>query len=181
MVKIGIITGSTRPDRMSIKVAQWVFEFTENSIGATFEIIDLKKQALPFIGEGDDQPFKNWRKLIHSFDGFIFITPEYNHGLPAVLKNALDAAYTEWKHKPVALISYGFVGGARAAEQMRLLCGALGLVDIQEHSLLFLGKDIDEKGTVTISERRRQKTTKQLHQLIDYAGALKPLRTKKDS
>lgn len=181
MVKIGLLTGSTRPDRISLSVAEWVLTCSEGLTGATVEIIDLKKQKLPFIGDGDDHLFKEWRRLIESYDAFIFITPEYNHGIPAVLKNALDAAYIEWKNKPAAIVSYGFVGGARAAEQLRTFCGALGLFDIQEHTLLFLGRDINEKGDIAVSERRRQKIANQITELIDLAHALMPIREKKTS
>ena len=181
MEKIGILTGSTRPDRISLKVAEWIFGCGEKKAGAIFEIIDLKKQKLPFIGDGDENIFKQWRRLIEGYDAFIIITPEYNHGIPAVLKNAFDAAYMEWKNKPAAIVSYGFAGGARAAEQVRTLCGALGLFDTQEHTLLFLGRDINENGDIAVSERRRQKVMHILEELIDLSMALKPVRNKKTS
>lgn len=179
MINIGCITGSTRPDRISLKVAEWVKGCGETVAGADFKIIDLKERALPFIGTGDLQIFKAYREEIESFDAFVFVLPEYNHGMPAVLKNALDAAYHEWKNKPLAIVSYGFVGGARSAEQLRAVGGALGLFDIREQILLFLGRDIDENGELVVTERKRQKQIQQLDSLVDIAKALKIVAKKK--
>jgi NAD(P)H-dependent FMN reductase len=146
---IGIIVGSTRPDRKSIEIAEWFQKKAEsfNLFEADYFIIDLKDYPLPFFGEEDTHkaidPFES---AIRACDAFVFITPEYNHSITGVLKNALDFAYTEWGNKPAGIVSYGFgSNGARAAEHLRGICGALGMVDVKTHVLISLFEDMKNK------------------------------------
>jgi len=95
-----------------------------------FDLVDLRDHPLPFFDEIASNawvPTKNaegvrWQKKVGHYDGYIFVTAEYNHGVPAVLKNALDFAYPEWNKKPAAFLGYGAIGAARAVEQLRLIC-----------------------------------------------------------
>ncbi|OHA25030.1 MAG: hypothetical protein A3D52_00615 [Candidatus Taylorbacteria bacterium RIFCSPHIGHO2_02_FULL_44_36] len=127
---IKVIAGSTRQGRFSDKAAAWIAEEIEKQKGVTVEVLDLRDYAMPFFNEPmspsfKQEPYKNeavarFTKKIEEGDAFVMVTPEYNHGTSGVLKNALDWVYPEWNNKPVAFVSYGGVGGARAVEQLRL-------------------------------------------------------------
>lgn len=128
-MKIGILLGSARNGRRGDMVLDWVMKHVPEISGVDLEVIDLQKWQLPWI-DGPDNPMmgtypagkvQEWAAAIKSFDGFVIITPEYNHGYPGVLKNALDLLYAEWHHKPVGFIGYSGSdsGGIRAIEQLR--------------------------------------------------------------
>ena len=126
--KIGVIVGSTRATRFADKPAEWIASIAKARGDFDVEIVDLRDYPMPFFDEAASSlwaPSKNevalrWQKKVAEFDGFIVIAAEYNRGPTAVLKNALDYAYTEWNRKPVTFVGYGGVGGARAIEQLRL-------------------------------------------------------------
>jgi NAD(P)H-dependent FMN reductase len=129
-MKIQIILGSTRQNRLGDKVAQWVLKKSQEQTDIQYELLDLRDWPLPFYdevmgasmldGKYSHLEGKKWADKINEADGYIFVTPEYNHGYSAVLKNALDYAYPEWIRKPGAFVSYGAAaGGARAVEQLR--------------------------------------------------------------
>jgi NAD(P)H-dependent FMN reductase len=133
MVTIKIIIGSTRPNRFGPQIGHFFMELANKRTDATFELIDLEQINLPFLDE-PKQPSegnyvqehtKAWAKVIDAADGFIWAHPEYNHGINPALKNAIDFLWAEWHHKPVALAGYGGeAGGARAAEQLRMVAVA---------------------------------------------------------
>lgn len=126
-MKIGIIIGSTREGRTGAAVGQWVMDRAQAKGDADFELIDLKDFNLPMYTSAtlpmmankvyDSEEVTAWSRAIDSCDGFIFVTPEYNHGVPAPLKNAVDSLGSEWSQKSSALVGYGAVGGVRAVEQ----------------------------------------------------------------
>jgi NAD(P)H-dependent FMN reductase len=126
--KIGVIVGSTRATRFADKPAEWIASIAKARGDFDVEVVDLRDYPMPFFDEAASSlwaPSKNevaqrWQKKVAEFDGFIVIAAEYNRGPTAVLKNALDYAYTEWNRKPVTFVGYGGVGGARAIEQLRL-------------------------------------------------------------
>lgn len=128
-LNIKLIVGSTRANRFSDKPAQWTFDLASARPDFDVERLDLREYELPFFEEPLPPGFAKdnytnpaiirWREKIREADGFIICTPEYNHGYPAVLKNAIDSIYPEWIRKPVGFVSYGSVGGARAVEQLR--------------------------------------------------------------
>ena len=129
-LNIKVIAGSTREGRFSDKAAAWITEEIKKQEGVAVEVLDLCDYAMPFFNEPvspsfKQEPYKNeavarFTKKIEEGDAFVMVTPEYNHGTSGVLKNALDWVYPEWNNKPVAFVSYGSVGGARAVEQLRL-------------------------------------------------------------
>ena len=127
--KIGIVIGSTRPNRFGDKPAEWIANIAKARGDLDVEIVDLRDYPMPFFDEARSPawaPSKNEvaaevAKKVAELDGFIFIAAEYNRGPTAVLKNALDYAYKEWNRKPVTFVGYGGVGGARAVEQLRLI------------------------------------------------------------
>src|SRR5438093_7698437 len=115
MLKVGIITGSTRPNRKSLDVATWVLEAARKRSDAEYELVDIKDFELPLLDEPMppsmgkyEQPHtKRWAAKIASMDAFIFVSPEYNHGIPGALKNAIDFLFAEWNHKAAGFVSYG--------------------------------------------------------------------------
>jgi NAD(P)H-dependent FMN reductase len=135
---IGIIIGSTREGRFGDKPAKWLHRIAQRRTDLTFELIDLRDHPLPFFNEAAPpvmSPAKNeaarqWARRLAALDGFIIVTPEYNHGPTAVLKNALDSAYAELNRKPLAFVGYGSVGTARAIEQLRLLATSFQMVSL---------------------------------------------------
>lgn len=146
-MKIGIIVGSTRPNRISIKIAEWLKSELENISTHDFFMLDLLDYNLPFFGHEDkNQAIERWENDLDSCDAFIFVTPEYNHSITGVLKNALDFGYNQWNEKPAGIVSYGYgANGARAAEHLRTILGALGVMDVKTQILLSLIDDVKNK------------------------------------
>ncbi|MDB5443604.1 MAG: putative NADPH-dependent reductase [Phenylobacterium sp.] len=127
--RIGIVISTTREGRFGDKAAAWIAGLAAARGDMEVEIVDLREYPMPFFDE-PGSPFyvpprneaaRRWGRKVDELDGFIFVTAEYNHGPPAVLKNALDYAYKEFNRKPAAFVGYGGVGGARAVEQLRLV------------------------------------------------------------
>lgn len=137
--KIGIIIGSTREGRFADHPANWIAEVAGRRGDVDVELIDLRDYPMPLFDEPASPayaPSKNevaqrWQRKIASLDGYIMTAAEYNRGPTAVLKNALDYAYTEWNNKPVGFVGYGGVGGARAVEQLRLHAVELQMAPIR--------------------------------------------------
>jgi len=139
MPKIGVIIGSTRDTRVGEKAARWFMSQTAVRTDLQFELIDLRDYNLPFFNERasnmhvptQDPEGLRWQKKVAEFDGYVIVAAEYNHGPTAALKNALDFAYVEWVHKPVAFVGYGSVGAARAIEQLRLIAVELQMAPVR--------------------------------------------------
>lgn len=133
---IAIIIGSTRNTRFADKPAKWLLENAEKRDDMTFEMLDLRDYDLPFFNEiasnlwvpSQDPNAVRWQQKLAEFDGYLVLTAEYNHSIPGVLKNALDQAYKEWNHKPIAAMGYGGVGAARAIEHLRGIAVELQMV-----------------------------------------------------
>lgn len=137
---IQIIVGSVRKGRVARKVADWCLEACEKLQDTTSEIVDLVDWELPFFNL-EESPITNnysdktqirWAKKIEKADGFIFVSPEYNHGYSAVVKNAIDFLYKEWNKKPATIVTYGGVEGARSAEQLRLVMIEVQMVPLRD-------------------------------------------------
>ena len=128
-LKIGIIISTTRATRFGDRPAQWIYDLLAKRDDMTAEIVDLRDYPMPFFDEiasnagapSQNEVAQRWQKKVAEFDGYIFVTAEYNRAIPAVLKNALDYAYPEWNRKAAAFVGYGSVGAARAVEQLRLI------------------------------------------------------------
>jgi NAD(P)H-dependent FMN reductase len=141
MSHIHVVLGSTREGRFSEKPARWVEERLSARDDMSVELVDLRDYPLPMFDlprspayTGRDYPspeIERWGSKVDEADGFVFVMPEYNHGYSAVLKNAIDHAFVEWHRKPVAFVSYGNVGGARAVEQMRLVAVELEMAPLR--------------------------------------------------
>jgi NAD(P)H-dependent FMN reductase len=136
---IGIVIGSTREGRFGEKPAHWIHEIAKLRTDLAFKLIDLRDHPLPFFDEPLSPawaPVKNeaaqhWASTLATLDGLIVVTPEYNHGPTAVLKNAFDYAYNEFIRKPIGFVGYGSVGAARAVEQLRLVATELQMAPVR--------------------------------------------------
>ncbi len=180
-LKIAVILGSTRPQRAGKGIAQWFMKQTESYSDAQFDLIDLQEVNLPFLDEPvpplmqqyQNEHTKQWSKTISSYDGYIVITPEYNHSFPAVLKNAFDYIYHEWAKKPMAIVSYGAsAGGARAAEQLRLVAIELQMAPIREQILIPQVWSAVENGVVK-ADHLLGDLPKMMNEMIWWANTLK--------
>ncbi|MEI7345623.1 NAD(P)H-dependent oxidoreductase [Dickeya chrysanthemi] len=137
--RIGIIIGSTREGRFGDKPAQWIHNIAKQRTDLSVELVDLRDHPLPYFAESvspawgpvSNEEAQRWAQKLDTFDGLIVVTPEYNHGPTAVLKNAFDYAYKEFARKPIAFVGYGGVGAARAVEQLRLVAVELQMVPVR--------------------------------------------------
>jgi NAD(P)H-dependent FMN reductase len=137
--KIALIIGSTRPTRFADIPANWMKAQVEARGDMEVEVVDLRDHKLPFFHDmasnayvpSTDAAVVAWQKKIAEFDGYIFVVAEYNHSVTGELKNALDQAYVEWAHKPMAAIAYGSMGGARALEHLRMIAVELQMVPVR--------------------------------------------------
>ncbi|XXY54857.1 NAD(P)H-dependent oxidoreductase [Sorangium sp. So ce269] len=186
MLKVAIILGSTRPGRNGEAVAKWVHGVATKHGGAEYELVDIKDFNLPLLdepvppsmGQYSKPHTKAWAAKIDSFDAFVFVTPEYNHGTSGALKNALDFLYKEWNNKAAGFVSYGSAGGARAVEQLRLVMAELQIADVRAQVLLSLHDDFENYSVFKPHPRHEKSVGSLLDQLLAWAGAMKTLRQK---
>jgi NAD(P)H-dependent FMN reductase len=186
MMKIAVILGSTRPGRNGEAVAKWVYEIARKRTDAEFELIDLKEYNLPLLdepvppsmGQYSKPHTKTWAAKIDTFDGFVFVTPEYNHGTSAALKNAIDFLYKEWNNKAAGFVSYGSAGGARAVEHLRLVMGELQVADVRAQVMLSLFTDFENFSVFKPHARHEASVNAMLDQVVTWSSALQPLRRK---
>src|SRR5262245_38676391 len=151
MTKIGIILGSTRPGRNGEAVAKWVLDVAKQRTDAQFELIDLLDFNLPHLDEAVppsmgqySQPHtQEWARTIAAYDGFIIVTPEYNHSTSGALKNAIDFLFAEWNNKAVGFVSYGSLGGTRAVEHLRLVAAELMMANVRAQLALSIPIDFE--------------------------------------
>lgn len=177
-LKIGIIIGSTREGRVSPQVAHWVKENALLRKDATYEIIDVKAFKLPLLGESSDVTGVNqWNETLKNYDGFVFVTGEYNHSIPGSLKNALDSAKEPWNNKAAGIVSYGSVGGARAAEHLRGILGELQIADVRTHIALSMFTDFENWSVFKPHALHLTNLNLMLDQVILWSKALKTVRT----
>jgi len=184
MLHIAIIVGSTRPNRHAGDVARWVEGIARQRTDATFEIVDIQSFDLPLLdepmppsmGQYANEHTKAWSARIVSFDGFVFVTPEYNHGTSGALKNAIDFLYREWNNKAAGFVSYGAVGGLRAVEQLRLTMAELQIADVRAQVALPFADDFENYREFTPRPHQEKLLGNLLDQVIAWSEALKPLR-----
>jgi len=189
MTRIGIIIGSTRPNRNGEQVANWVLEIASRRSDAEFELVDLRDYPLPHLdeplppslGQYQNDHTKEWAEKIGSFDGFVFVTPEYNHGTSGVLKNAIDFLYAEWNNKAVGFVSYGAVGGARAAEHLRLVVAELQMADVRQQVALSLITEFENYSVFKPGDYNVPALNTMLDQIVAWSTALAPIRALKQA
>lgn len=184
MTRIGIILGSTRPNRNGEAVARWVYDIATQRSDAKFELVDLRDFPLPHLdeplppsmGQYQNEHTKQWAAKIASFDGFVMVTPEYNHSTSGVLKNAIDYLYAEWANKAVGFVSYGGVGGARAVEHLRLVAGELQMADVRQQVALSVMTEFENFSVFKPGNYNLPALTTLLDQVVAWSTALAPLR-----
>jgi len=184
MLKIAIILGSTRPGRNGKAVADWVLDVAKQRDDADYELVDIAEYALPHLDEivppsmGQyAQPHTlAWAKTIASFDGFVFVTPEYNHSTSGALKNAIDFLYAEWNNKAAGFVSYGVAGGTRAVEHLRLVMAELQVADVRAQVALSLFTDFENFSTFAPAAHHEQALGVVLDQVSAWSTALSAIR-----
>lgn len=184
MVKIGIILGSTRPGRNGEAVANWVYEQSKKRTDAEFELVDIKdfdlplldEQYPPSLGKYTKPHTLKWAEKIAQFDGFVFVTAEYNHGIPGALKNAIDFLFQEWNNKAAGFVSYGTAGGSRAVESLRLTAAELMMATVRAQVMFSLFTDFEEMSKFTPDPRHKDSIQTVFDQVIAWSNALKTLR-----
>lgn len=175
-MKIGIIVGSVRQGRAASAVGQWVKEVAEQHDDATFELVELADFDLPLLTSPtvpgmanrayDDERVTRWGQTIDSYDGFIFVTPEYNHSIPGAFKNAFDSLAPEWMGKTVGFVSYGADNGVRAVEHWRTIVANFSMHAVRQQVSLGLFTEFGENG-LQLEERRAGELTTLVEQLTD--------------
>jgi NAD(P)H-dependent FMN reductase len=184
MLRVGIIIGSTRPGRKGEAVAKWVYEIAQSRSGAEFELVDIKDFNLPLfdepmsptLGQYTHEHTKKWSQKIASFDAYVFVTPEYNHGTSGALKNAIDYLYKEWVNKAAGFVGYGGASGTRAVESLRLVMGELQVADVRAQVGLSLFTDFENFTVFKPAPGQEKSVNAMLDQVIAWGGALKTLR-----
>jgi NAD(P)H-dependent FMN reductase len=186
MLKIAIVVGSTRPGRKGEAVAKWAHEIALQRADAEFALLDLATFELPLLdepmpaqsGSYSHPHTKTWSAAIASFDGYVFVTPEYNHGTSGALKNAIDFLYGEWSDKAAGFIGYGYSMGARAIEQLRLVMASLQVATVRPQVGLSLFDDFEHATVFKPTERHEKSLNNVLDHVVAWSGALRVLRTK---
>lgn len=187
MNRIGIIIGSTRPDRVAEQVAKWVYDIAVKRGDAEYEIVDIADYDLPVYDEpvppSMSQEYahehtRRWSQKIDSLDGFVFCTPEYNRATSGALKNAIDFLYKEWNNKAAGFVGWGSFLGARAVENLRLIMGELQVADVRAQVGLSLFTDFENFTTFKPGEHHVDAVNAMLDQVNAWASALKPLRNR---
>ncbi|WP_328719361.1 NAD(P)H-dependent oxidoreductase [Streptomyces sp. NBC_00247] len=184
MIRIAVVVGSVRPGRVTRAVADWAHTVAAGRPDARYEVVDLADHDLAFdeeahpprSGRYEHAHTRRWAATVAEFDGFLFVTPEYNHSAPAVLKNALDHLYEEWNDKAAGFVGLGFAGGVRAAEHLRGVAAELQLATVQAQLALNLSDDFAEYPAFAPIGTREKELVRVLDQLERWAGALKTLR-----
>ncbi|MEV7042738.1 NAD(P)H-dependent oxidoreductase [Amycolatopsis sp. NPDC051061] len=183
-LKIAIILGSTRPGRNGKAVADWVLEKSAVRTGAKYELVDLADYPLPHLdeplspalGQYSGEHTKAWAATIASYDGFIFVSPEYNHSTSGVLKNAIDYLYAEWHNKAAAFVSYGTLGGVRAIEHLRAICSELQIAHVRQQVSFSVFTDFENFSVFTPGPQHEDAAEVLFDQLESWADALQTVR-----
>ena len=184
--KIAVIIGTTREGRFGDTIARWFMGVASAREDMEFELLDLRDYSLPFLTEPVppaagkvDPAAETWAAKIESADGFVMLTPEYNRGYPAVLKNAIDHLYQQWNTKAIGFVSYGGgAGGARAVEQLRLVAIEMQMAPIREGVVIPMARmAFDESGQPT-NPTLNDRATSMLNQLAWWTTALRAARVR---
>ena len=186
MLRIAIILGSTRPGRNTEAVARWVFDKAQQRGDADYELVDIADYGLPLLDEPippsqnkySKDHTKRWAEKIGSFDGFVFVTPEYNHSTSAALKNAIDFLYAEWNNKAAGFVSFGSAGGLRAVEHLRGIMAELQIADVRAQVALSLFTDFENFKTFKPQALHEKSLKSMFDQVLAWSGAMKTLRVK---
>jgi len=169
---------------MGDQVGRWVYELARQRNDAEFELVDVADYNLPLLdepvpparGQYSKEHTKRWAAKIDSFDGYVFVTAEYNHGIPGALKNALDFLFAEWNNKAAGFVGYGSAGGTRAVESLRLVMGELMIADVRAQVALSLFTDFENFTTFKPAPHHERSLANVLDQVIAWSKALRQVR-----
>lgn len=185
MPKLLIIIASTRPGRVGLPIGRWFEQRARDHGGFDVTVADLAEWRLPFMDEPDHpklqrythQHTRRWSATVDAADAFVFVMPEYNHGINAPLKNAIDYLHNEWQRKPVAFVSYGGVAaGTRAVQMTKQVVVSVRMVPLNDAvTIPFVASMIDEDGDFAPTETVQQSAGVLLTELASVADALRPL------
>jgi NAD(P)H-dependent FMN reductase len=186
MIKLALIIGATRPGRKAEAVARWVHEIALKRGDAELELVDIEDFNLPLLdepvppsmGQYSQPHTQTWANKIDTFDAFVFVTPEYNHGTSGALKNAIDYLYKEWNNKAAGFVGYGSAGGVRAVEHLRLVMGEIQVADVRNQVMLSLHTDFENFTVFKPASHHEKSVHAMLDQVLAWGGALKTLRSK---
>ncbi len=189
MTRIAIIVGSTRPGRNGAAVAEWVHDYAKTRNDAEYELLDLEQFDLPLLDEPvpasmgmySKDHTKAWAAAVASFDGFVFVTPEYNHAPSGALKNAIDFVYAEWNNKAAGFVGYGSVGAVRAVEQLRLIAAELQIATVRAQVALNLATDFEDYSRFTPGQQHQANLDALFDQLLAWTRALESVRADDDA
>ena len=186
MPTLTVIIGSTRPGRAGLPIAEWFADRARRHGGFDVEVADLAEINLPMLDEPNHprlrqythQHTKDWSAIVDRGDAVVFVTPEYNYGYPASVKNAIDYLHEEWRDKPVGFVSYGGIAaGTRAVQQLKQVVTTLKMVPVVESvNIPFHTQFLDADGRVQANETMEQAADAMLDELLRLDGALRPLR-----
>jgi NAD(P)H-dependent FMN reductase len=189
MLKVAIILGSTRPGRNGEAVSRWIHDTAKKRSDANFELVDIKDFNLPLLdesisaaasmGQYSKEHTKTWSAKIDSFDAYVFVTAEYNHGIPGALKNAIDFLFKEWNNKAAGFVSYGGAGGVRAVEQLRLVMAELKVATVRTQVQLSLFTDFENFTKFKPVPFQEKSVNTMLDEVIAWGGALKAMKGQK--
>jgi NAD(P)H-dependent FMN reductase len=185
-MKLHVIAGTTRPNRHSLHVAEWIAEIAKARPELEVTIIDLAEINLPLydepapaaMGQYTKEHTKRWSAIVDEADAFIFVTAEYNHSIPAVLKNAIDFLANEWANKAAGFVSYGFGGGLLAVEHLRGVAANLRLADVRSQVSFNMITDFENYQTLQPKPYHEQAANALIDDIIAWGTALAPLRAK---
>jgi NAD(P)H-dependent FMN reductase len=188
ILKVAIILGSTRPGRNGEAVSHWIYDIAMKREDADFELIDIQDFNLPLLdepippsmGQYSKDHTKRWAAKIDSFDAYVFVTPEYNHGIPGALKNAIDFLFKEWNNKVAGFVSYGSAGGVRAVEHLRLVMAEVKVATVRAQVQLSLFTDFENFSTFKPHSVHEKSANTMLEEVIVWGKALKTVRMKED-
>ena len=183
-LNIAIILGSTRPGRNGKAVADWVTDKAAARTTANYELVDLLDHPLPHLdeaipptmGQYAGEHTKEWAKTIGAYDGYIFVTPEYNHSTSGVLKNAIDYLHAEWNNKAAAFVSYGALGGARAIEHLRAILSELQVAHVRQQLSFSMWTDFENFSVFAPGPQHDDSATVMFDQLESWTEAMKGVR-----
>jgi NAD(P)H-dependent FMN reductase len=186
-LRVAVILGSTRPGRNGEAVAKWFYEIAKKRSDGDFEYVDIKDFNLPLLdepvppsmGQYSKEHTKKWSAKIDSFDAFVFVTAEYNHGIPGALKNAIDFLYNEWNNKVAGFVSYGSAGGVRSVEQLRLVMAEVQVATVRAQVQLSLFSDFENFSAFKPAIYHEKTANTMLDQVIVWGNALRAVRTKR--
>ncbi|HEV7494107.1 NAD(P)H-dependent oxidoreductase [Baekduia sp.] len=186
MPKLHVILASTRPGRAGEPIADWFVERAIDHGAFEVELVDLAEVALPFMDEPNhprlrrytQEHTKAWSARVDRADAFVFVTPEYNYGLTAPLKNAIDFLHFEWQHKPVGFVSYGGVAaGTRAVQMLKQVVTTLKMVPLFEAvNIPFHTQFIDDEGAMEANDVMVKAAAAMLDELVLTEAMLAPRR-----